>query len=363
MRTMKRLVLIVGMALALTGGAAAATGGTVHNLRAAAAQSAATASARTIVVHRGQSIQAAVNRAAPGDTVLILPGHYRQSVLVAKDHLRIRGSGIGPGGTVIEPPAHPSARCPDTGICVLDPAGQRTIVGTRVDNLEVRGFAQDGVIGVGTRGLVVRNVTAWNNERYGITKFNSTGGQFVHNVATGSEDAGIYIGDSPMANTFVAGNEVWNNGFGILTRNAQRTSIQFNSVHDNCIGIFVWWLPGAAGDSNISFNRSEHNNRVCARGEEVHFNYSGSGIALMGAHGVVVRDNSVLGNHGGTRVSGGIVVLSGKFDGGPVSTGNTVKGNTAFGDAPADIVNHGGGSNTFAGNFCARSIPDGLCRS
>jgi nitrous oxidase accessory protein NosD len=336
----------------------------VDSVQKTAARSAAAGSvARTIVVHPGQSIQAAVDRAAPGDTVLILPGHYRQSVLVAKDHLRIRGSGTGPGGTVIEPPAHPSAACADSGICVLDPAGLRTIVGTRVDNLEVRNFEQDGVVGVGTRGLVVRNVKAWNNDRYGITKFNSTGGQFLHNVATGSEDAGIYIGDSPMANTFIAGNDVWNNGFGILARNAQHTSIQFNNVHDNCIGIFVWWLPGVAGESNISFNTAQHNNRFCARSEEVRFNYSGSGIALMGAHDVVVQDNSVLGNRGGTRVSGGIVVLSGKFDGGPVSTGNTVRGNTAFGDAPADIVNRSGGRNTFRGNFCTRSIPDGLCRS
>jgi len=364
MRTLKRAVLGLAVALALTGGTAAASGGTGDNLGKTAARPAAAGyAARTIVVHPGHSIQAAVDRAQPGDTVLILPGHYRQSVLVAKDHLRIRGSGTGPGGTVIQPPATPRAACPDAGICVLDPAGQRKIVGTRVDNLEVRGFAQDGVIGVGTRGLVVRNVTAWNNGRYGITKFDSTGGQFIHNVATGSGDAGIYVGDSPQANTFIAGNTVWNNGFGILVRNAQRTSIQFNNVHDNCIGIFVWWLPGAAGESDISFNNVQHNNRFCASSEEVTFNYAGSGIALMGAHGVVVQNNSVLGNRGTTPVSGGIVLVSGKFDGGPVSTGNTVKGNTAFRDAPADIVNHSGGRNTFRGNFCAHSMPGGLCRS
>jgi hypothetical protein len=320
--------------------------------------------ASTIVVHPGQSIQAAVNRAHAGDTVLITPGHYRQSVLVAKSHLRIRGSGASLGGTVIEPAATPRGACATdfkSGICVLDPASQQTIVGVQVDSLLVRNFEGDGVVGVGTRGLVVYNVAAWNNARYGITKFASSGGAFIHNVATGSADAGIYIGDSPLANTLIVGNSVWNNGFGILVRNARHASIKFNDTHDNCIGIFVWWLPGEAGDSEIRANTSQHNNRFCPGEGEVSFDYSGSGIALMGAHGVVVANNAVLNNRGTTVVSGGIVLVSGAPDGGPPSTGNVIRGNSAFGDSPADIVDHSGGHNTFRGNFCSHSIPGGLC--
>jgi parallel beta-helix repeat protein len=342
-----------GMATALKGRAAASPGA----LRASAA--------RTIVVNPGQSIQAAIDRANPGDTVLIKPGHYRESVLVAKNNLRIRGSGTGPGGTVITPAATPHGPCgtQGSGICVFDPNQQRTIVGTRVDSLEVRGFPQDGVVGVATRGFIVRNVKALNNGRYGITKFASSGGQFIHNVATGSADAGIYVGDSPNANTFIAGNEVSNSGFGILVRNAENASIQFNDVHNNCIGIFVWWLPGTAGESDISFNTSEHNNKFCAGEDEVGFDYSGSGIALLGAHDTVVANNTVLANRGSTRVSGGIVLVSGESDGGPPSNANSIRDNTAFKDAPADIIDLSGGTNTFLRNFCSRSTPGGLCQS
>jgi parallel beta-helix repeat protein len=363
MRTIKRAALSLGMATVLAGGAAAAFG-TVDDFTATDSRPVAAASAaRTFVVHPGQSIQAAVNRADPGDTVLIKPGHYRQSVLVAKDNLRLRGSGAGPGGTVITPAAAPHGPCgtQGSGICVLDPSQQRTIVGAQVDSLEVRGFASDGVVGVGTRGFIVRNVTARNNGRYGITKFASSGGQFIHNVTSGSADAGIYVGDSPNANTFIAGNDVSNNGFGILVRNAQHATIRFNEVHNNCIGIFVWWLPGVAGESDISFNTSHHNNKFCPSGDEVHFNYSGSGIALMGAHDTVIANNSVLGNRGNTPVSGGIVLVSGQFDGGPPSSGNVIRDNTAFRDAPADIIDHSGGTNTFRRNFCSRSMPGGLC--
>jgi nitrous oxidase accessory protein NosD len=145
-------------------------------------------------------------------------------------------------------------------------------------------------------------------------------------------------------------------------RNAQHASIRFNEVHNNCIGIFVWWLPGTAGDSDISYNNSHHNNKVCAGGDEVSFDYSGSGIALMGAHRTVVTNNSVLGNRGSTPVSGGIVLVSGESDGGPPSSDNIIRNNTAFRDAPADIIDHSGGQNTIRMNFCARSMPAGLCR-
>jgi parallel beta-helix repeat protein len=367
---MNTRVRLLALVLALTGAllsvpSAVATEGRHAGRTSDGRLSAAAAPAHTIVVHPGQSIQAAVNRAEPGDTVLITPGHYRQSVLVAKDKLRIRGSGTGPGGTVITPAAHPHGPCgtQGSGICVFDPNQQRTIIGTQVDSLEVRNFPQDGVVGVATRGFVVRNVKALNNDRYGITKFASSGGQFINNVATGSADAGIYVGDSPDANTFIAGNDVSNNGFGILVRNAQDASIQFNDVYNNCIGIFVWWLPGTAGGSDIRFNTSQHNNKFCEGEGEVGFDYSGSGIALLGAHGTLVANNTVLGNRGSTLVSGGIVLASGESAGGPPSNGNTIRDNTAFRDAPADIIDHSGGTNTFRRNFCSRSMPGGLCQS
>ena len=68
---------------------------------------AAAAGGTTIVVNPGQSIQAAVNTAQPGDTVLVKPGVYHQAVLLKTDGITLRGSGDFLGGTVIEPPASP----------------------------------------------------------------------------------------------------------------------------------------------------------------------------------------------------------------------------------------------------------------
>jgi hypothetical protein len=78
---------------------------------------------------------------------------------------------------------------------------------------------------------------------------------------------------------------------------------------------------------------------------------------------VVVANNSVVNNRGKTPVSGGIVLVSGKSAGGPMTTGNTIRRNSAFGDMPADIVDRSGGDNAFRYNFCTRSIPAVLCRN
>ena len=80
----------------------------------------------TIVVSPGQSIQAAVNQAQPGDTVLVKPGVYHQAVLITTDGITLRGSGDFLGGTVIEPPPSPPHNlCNNphifglTGVCIF----------------------------------------------------------------------------------------------------------------------------------------------------------------------------------------------------------------------------------------------------
>jgi pectin methylesterase-like acyl-CoA thioesterase len=47
-------------------------------------------SSGTIVVGPGESIQAAVNKANPGDTVLVKPGVYHQSVQIRTDGITLR---------------------------------------------------------------------------------------------------------------------------------------------------------------------------------------------------------------------------------------------------------------------------------
>ncbi|MEZ5929590.1 MAG: hypothetical protein R3C55_14070 [Parvularculaceae bacterium] len=46
---------------------------------------------REIVVEEGGSIQAAVNEAKSGDTIIVKPGVYKQSVYIDKPNITLRG--------------------------------------------------------------------------------------------------------------------------------------------------------------------------------------------------------------------------------------------------------------------------------
>src|SRR5258706_12897478 len=133
----------------------------------------------TIVVSPGQSIQAAVNHARPGDTVLLKRGVYHQSVQIRTDRITLRGSGKSLRGTVLKPPAaKPNSLCTGafgvTGVCILAKkvnvmtgAVLQSVRGDTVTGMYVTGFPANGVFGYGTNGLVVTNVSAVNDREYG----------------------------------------------------------------------------------------------------------------------------------------------------------------------------------------------------
>src|SRR5262249_44542980 len=95
--------------------AAGLTGALVSRLAWVVPASAAGAS--TVTVGPGQSIQAAVDAAEPGTTIVLLPGVYRQNVLVMKDGITLQGAGPTTSGTVLEPPpVLPTGLCEHSGV-------------------------------------------------------------------------------------------------------------------------------------------------------------------------------------------------------------------------------------------------------
>jgi hypothetical protein len=339
------------------------------------ATTAAASGLHTFRVTPGHSIQAAIDAAHAGDTIVVEPGTYKESLQITTNDLTLRGADAGDRNTIIEPPATPPNNlCTQvnggpSGICVLgqvDMNGNvlRNVEGVHIIGFTIKSFPADGVFGYGTNDLEVSHVSAFNDGAYGVSRFESTRTIFRDNSVAGNAEAGLYVGDSPDADTWVVNNKSWGNGFGVFVRHAHEVNVEGNTVWDNCVGIFVLddGQVGGAGNVTVSGNVVHGNNLVCPASDGPPT--SGGGIVLAGAVHTLVADNNVNNNNaGGTLASGGIVLLSVQMiDGGSAVIDDTVRDNNVHNNAPDDVIYDGSGlGNRFIDNECGNSSPSGLC--
>ena len=324
-----------------------------------------------LVVHPGESIQAAIDAAHPGDTVMVSAGTYHEAVCITTDGIRLHGQ-----GAVILPPAQaPQTPCafdaggqtigiaiigafdPSTGQ-VADPVSDVTVSGFRVE-----GFAEVGIAMIGGHDVDIVNNTAVNNGEYGIARFVSTGGSLRGNQATGSDEAGLYLGDSPEAHATIVGNTSWDNGFfGIFVRDSAHGTVVGNTSYGNCIGIITLSSHAIVEDWTVVGNTVRDNVKACP-GSEDGPPASGIGIAIAGGRDITVRGNVVTGNRpsGPSLATGGVVVFGTGALGGPDSSGSLVQGNQLHDNDPDLFYDGSGSGNRFVSNTCQTSVPGGLC--
>lgn len=128
------------------------------------------------------TIQAAVDSASPGDLVLIGAGIYKEAVDIETPGLTIRG--LDRNATILD-----GEFTRDNGVRVL---GANNVT---VQNMTARNYTGNGFYWTGVEGYHGSYLTAYRNGDYGIYAFDSVRGQFDHSYASGSPDAGFYIGE------------------------------------------------------------------------------------------------------------------------------------------------------------------------
>ncbi len=334
------------------------------------------------VVWPGQSIQAAIDAAQPGDTIIVRPGVYRGSLEIATNGIHLLGfhavivPAATPGGSLCNQPdpSDPTAPVTETGICVHGQVDDATgDVLKTVDNVVVAGFRVNGFSGDGTFVYGGHNFTAFNDEfshngGYGIFALHSEYDNYIGNLAHDNGDAGFYVGESPKANVVIEHNASWRNkGEGLLFRDAVGGHVSGNSFTGNCIGVLALndggAGPGPFGNVRITDNWIVANNNACPAEDEGPPPLSGLGLGIAGDSNVVVRHNVINNNvpSGPTGVpSGGIALLA--FDPSAPPTNNTIVGNHLHGNVDNDIFSDGSGTgNVFKFNRCNTSDPAGLC--
>jgi parallel beta-helix repeat protein len=315
----------------------------------------------TRVVHPGESIQAAVDASAAGDTVIVQSGTYAQTVGIHTSGIKL----VGRGAVLVPPKTAEGFDCLDgsafDGICIFPrhPRKDPPLDGVTVQGMTVKNFGASGIFAFNETNLTYNRNTAINNEEYGLAAFSTVGTRMTHNTAVGAHEADFYLGDSPGANGLIRSNVAHNaTGWGVFVRNSQGVTVQDNDIRGNCVGLLVLAdAPGPSGNVTARHNTILANNNVCPAGQGPPL--SGIGVALVGANDTKIQSNVISGNvpAGPTAFQGGVVIASGLS--GTPPTNNLISKNVIHQNSP-DVASDGSGSGNVVKNNQCGADP-GIC--
>lgn len=280
---------------------------------------------QVITVNPGETIQAAVDEAQPGDTIRVLPGVYAEEVLVQTESLTLEGVVDGDQRAVLDGQGKFATGITGVGDYI-------TITGFKIINYTSNGAQTQGVT-----QSIFRDVIADKTGDYGIFPILSTDVLIEDCVTIGTVDTGIYVGQSTQI--VVRNNEAYANVSGIEIENSTDALVEDNYSHDNTAGILVFILPGKTANegttTTIRNNRFENNNlaNFARPGMTVGIVPAGTGLLIISADTTEVTGNIFKDNK---SYAIGIVAVTdfpeffkqAKWDMPVLPEGNTIHGNT-----------------------------------
>ncbi len=259
------------------------------------------ATAKSITVRPGESIQAAVDKAKPGDTVKVLSGDYYEAhptapgtaaVLITKS-LKLMASGqvrILPYGVQTN------------GIVVRGTDEQHRIDGVEIVGFTVEGFEENGIWLAHVNHFNIENNVSINNLENGIWPTLSANGQVKKNVSYGSKDSALWVEASE--NVRVINNELHHSPTGLEVTISKNVTMENNNIHNNTVGIGLYhpaaaglespWPAEELGNWRVANNYVHDNNEInTAGGGEVELIPPGLGMLILGVDRVDVQQNRI----------------------------------------------------------------------
>ncbi len=292
------------------------------------------------------TIQSAVDAAEPGDLVLIQPGRYRESVSVTTPRLVIRG--VDRNTVILD-----GEYVRENGFVVVAD-------GVAIENMTAIGYTVNDFFWNGVTGYRGSYLTAIDGWVYGIYAFDSVDGLFEHSYASGSWDAGFYIGQCDPCRAMVTNVVAEFNGLGYSGTNSSGDIYIVNSEWRYNVGGIVpnsldsELLPPVSRVT-VAGNYVHHNGEVGRAPSRVaEWSAFGNGILLAGARDSVVRNNLAVNNK-----TSGIQIVSMLDKNLWPSGGNVIRDNVIRGSGRADLALGGPleQGSCFADNEFKTSLP------
>lgn len=306
------------------------------------------------------TLQLAIAKSRPGDTIVLDSGTY-------------------PGGNVVPPAKHDIAIVgADRNDVVLDGADRRKngIVvhadGVSILNMTAHNFLENAFYWNGADWFRASYLTAWNVRGYGIYIEDGRRGTLDHDYISGAADAAFYVGECKRCSATIANVVATRSAVGYSGTNATGVLIRDSVWDGNGAGIVPNTYANEAlppqARTTIVGNTISNSGRARVPIRTALAGFVGIGIAIAGGN-----ENSIHGNRVTRSERYGIAVFATArfvtFDPNAVEPGppwrphgNQIVRNTVSGSGWADLALAAGSGlgNCFAANIAGRTLPRGL---
>lgn len=266
--------------------------------------------AAKIVVHNGESIQAAIDAAPPGATIIVKPGVYQgtsaaRALTITKEGIHLVGaarhnqpvilqqSGIETHGIWVSPADSTDPADPE-----LPPCGMvnERLRGFSLTGFTIQGFAGFGVYLACVDDFTIRHNTASGNLTYAIFPLRSSHGRMADNEVSGAKnDACLYVGQDESIE--VHGNLASDCVIGFEIENSHHVRMFRNVAINNTAGMLIDVVGNrevtSISGNVVAGNIIENNNRpnTASPDEDTSQIVPGIGLILEGADDTLIARN------------------------------------------------------------------------